>query len=139
MDYSNKWKMLIVDDEKDIHKIIKMIFDNLLIDDCKMEILSAFNVDEAIKILSENNDVAVAVVDIVMETEEAGIKCVERIRSELKNHKIRLILKTGYPNQKPGPDFIKKYDISMFKQETELTTQVVSEMIQTTVREFKKL
>ncbi len=131
------WKILIVDDEQDIHKIIKMIFDNHKIDDMNLEIFSACNSDEAIFLLKENSDIAVALVDIVMETEDAGINCVRRIRNELKNDKIRLILKTGYPSQIPGPEILEAFDISMFKQETDLTTQIIIEMICTSIKEFQ--
>ena len=131
------WKIMIVDDEKDIHKIIRMIFDHHLIDENKIEIFSAYNSFEAIDILKENDDIAVALVDIVMETEDAGIDCVKRIRDELENIDIRLILKTGYRSQIPEDDILKKYDISYFRQETDLTSQVIHELFCSTIKDYK--
>ena len=59
--------------------------------------------------------------DVVMETDHAGLQLVERIRDEMKNRQVRIILRTGQAGQAPERDVIVKYDINDYKAKTDLT------------------
>ena len=69
-----EWKLLIVDDEDDVHRITRLALTGLRYDGLKIKFLSAYSGEEACKILSENNDIALVLLDVVMETDNAGIK-----------------------------------------------------------------
>jgi len=40
--------------------------------------------------------------DVIMETDQAGLDLVEFIRDTLKNETVRIILRTGQPGQAPS-------------------------------------
>ena len=96
-----KWKILIVDDEQDIHDVTMLSLNDFEFGGRGLQFLSAYSAKQAIEILNDNTDIAVALVDVVMEDEHAGLNLIKRIREELNNELIRLILRTGQPGQAP--------------------------------------
>ena len=94
-DKNELWKVLIIDDEPDIHQITKLVLANLSVDNKRLEFISAFSGEEAKTILKQHNDIAVAIVDVVMETVNSGLDVVKFIREDLHNHAIRLVLRNG--------------------------------------------
>src|SRR5918997_1359686 len=73
------------------------------------------------ELLRAHPDIAVVLLDVVMETEGAGLDLVDYIRTELKNETVRIILRTGQPGQAPERRVIVDYDINDYKAKTELT------------------
>ncbi len=135
----DKWKILIVDDEEDVHKITKIILKDIKLDGKGLEIISAYSKKEAMKILKENQDIAVAVIDVVMEDKSAGLDLVKYIREELKNHKIRLIIRTGQPGYAPRKDVIMNYDINDYREKTELSSEMMVGVILAAIRSYRDI
>jgi len=119
----NRWKILIVDDDPEVFAVSKMILSNIIFMDRKVQLLNASSAKEAKQVLSEHDDIAVTLLDVVMETEDAGLKLVKHIRNILNNHTIRIILRTGQPGQAPEEKVIVDYDINDYKSKAELTAQ----------------
>ncbi len=117
------WKVLIVDDEPDIHSVTRFNLKNFEFAGKKLHIFQAMSGIEAREILHIEPDIAVALVDVVMETDDAGLRLVEFIRQELKNSLIRLIIRTGQPGTAPEKKVVQCYDINDYKDKTELTTE----------------
>lgn len=122
---SNKdcWNILIVDDEEIIHKITKMVLSEVIYKGMKINFISAYSGEEAKQILKEQSNIAIVLLDVVMETDDAGLQVAKFIREELKNKEIRIILRTGQPGQAPEKNVIDEYDINDYKEKTELTSQ----------------
>lgn len=114
------WRILIVDDEEDIHAVTKLVLKRVEFDGRPLEFLSAMSGTEARNIIQQQTDIALAIVDVVMETEHSGLELVKWIREEEKNQLIRLVLRTGQPGQAPEESVIVDYDINDYKQKTEL-------------------
>ncbi|WP_236783763.1 DUF3369 domain-containing protein [Azospirillum humicireducens] len=87
------------------------------------EVVSALSAEEAKAVLELRPDLPVALLDVVMETEDAGLRLVRHIREELRNQRMRIILRTGQPGQAPERDVIVGYDINDYKAKSELTAQ----------------
>ena len=115
------WKILICDDEKEVHTITKAVLSDFVFKHKKLEFISAYNGKEAVEILSKENDIAIILLDVVMETDYAGLDVVKDIREKLKNKLIRIILRTGQPGYAPEKEVIQDYDINDYKEKTELT------------------
>lgn len=115
------WKILLVDDEPDVHKATKLVLKNVRIDGRDMLFSDAYSANEAKQLLRENPDYAAALVDVVMESDDAGLELVRYIRNELKNHSLRIILRTGQPGYAPEIRTIADYDINDYRAKTELT------------------
>src|SRR5262249_4954729 len=86
-----------------------------------LEILSAYSAAEGRELMRRHADVAVVLLDVIMESDTAGLGLVEYIRNDLKNETVRIILRTGQPGQAPERRAIVDYDINDYKAKTELT------------------
>lgn len=133
------WKILIVDDEPDIHQVTEMSLKNFEFCGRGLEFLNAYSARQAKEILLKEKDIAVALVDVVMESEHAGLDLIKYIREELNDEFIRLILRTGQPGQAPERKVIQEYDINDYKEKTELTSQKLYSTIYTSLRSYRDL
>ncbi len=131
------WKILIVDDEPEIHKITKMVLRDYTFEGMNFEFLSAYSRLEALNVLREHTDVALILLDVVMESDHAGLECVKDIREKLENHDVRIILRTGQPGQAPEEDVIINYDINDYKAKTELTAEKLFTVVIASLRTFR--
>lgn len=77
-------KVLIVDDEVEVHSVTKAVLSQFVFEGKKLELLSAYNGAEAIEILKKHNDVQLVLLDVVMESDDAGLIVAKKIREELK-------------------------------------------------------
>ena len=115
------WHVLIVDDEPDVHAATQLALRGLNIEDRPLAFTHAHSAAEALGLLQQRQDFAVALIDVVMETDDAGLKLVRTIREELGNRLLRIILRTGQPGYAPEIDTIRQYDINDYRTKTELT------------------
>ncbi len=133
------WKMLVVDDEPEIHSVTKLALGNFSFDDRPLEFLHAHSGKEAIALMSEHDDIALALLDVVMEEEDAGLKVARHVRQSLKNTTTRLVLRTGQPGQAPENRVILEYDINDYKTKTELTAQRLFTTVLSALRAYRDI
>lgn len=133
------WKLLIVDDDEFVHKITKMVLADYSFEGHGLEMLSADSAAEGKTLLKEHTDIAVILLDVVMETSQAGLELAAWIRNELKNSLVRIILRTGQPGEAPEQEVIFKYDINDYKEKAELTAQKLSTTVTTAIRSYRDL
>jgi len=131
------WKILIVDDDPDVHEVTRIAVTGCKFEDRSFKLLHALSAHEARAILKENSDIAVALVDVVMESDTAGLGLVSWIRDELKNRFTRLILRTGQPGYAPQTDVIMKFDIDGYAEKAELSRTKLITAIVTALRGYK--
>ena len=115
------WKVLIIDDEPEVHSVTTLVLRDFEFNDRPISLFDAYSSAEAKDILTQESDIALCLIDVVMETDEAGLDLVKYIRNDLKNSQIRLVLRTGQPGYAPERDVIRDYDINDYKAKTELT------------------
>ncbi len=130
------WKVMIVDDEEEIHSVTQFALGDYEYQGKKLQFLHAYTGREAIEMLEKNDNVALILLDVVMETHDAGLHTVQKIRNELQNHFIRIIMRTGQPGQAPEEEVILKYDINDYKNKTELTDKKLFTTITTSLRSY---
>lgn len=133
------WKILIVDDDEEVHSITKLALRNFTFDDRPLTFLHAYSGAEGVQTLKDNPDVAVCLLDVVMETEHAGLDTANAIRSELKNSFVRIVLRTGQPGQAPEETIIAEYDINDYKEKTELTRGKLHTLIYSCLRSYRDI
>ena len=134
-----KWKVLIVDDEPEVHAVTKLALGDFVFQEKDLEFISAFDGEEAKRIFLEHHDIAIVLLDVVMETDDAGLKVAEFIRNEANNHFTRIILRTGQPGQAPERDVIINYDINDYKSKTELTAQKLFTVVIAALRSYRDI
>ncbi len=135
----SKWKLLIVDDENDVHSTTKLVLSDFIFEGGEIEFISAYSAEEAEAILRENNDIAVILLDVVMETNHAGLELVRKIREEMQNSAVRIILRTGQPGQAPERKVIVEYDINDYKHKAELTAQRLFTAVLAALRSYRDI
>ena len=133
------WKILIVDDEPDIHRTTKFVLKDFEFEGAGLLFLSAYSSEEALEMVKEHPDIAVILLDVVMETSHAGLDCAKSIREELKNRLVRIILRTGQPGQAPERQVIIEYDINDYKHKAELTAQRLFTAVYTGIRSYRDM
>ena len=133
------WKVLIVDDEPDIHTLARLNLKNFEFSGRSLQFFESLSAEEAKAILFAEPDIAVAFIDVVMETDDAGLKLVEFIRHELHNSLMRLIIRTGQPGLAPEKYVIDNYDIDDYKDKTELTAQKLYTAMRSALKSFRDL
>ena len=133
------WKILIVDDEPSIHDVTRLALKGIRFQHREVRLLHAFSGQECIDILSEHSDIALILLDVVMETEHAGLDTVKAIRNGLGNQFVRIILRTGQPGQAPEHEVILNYDINDYKEKTELTEKKLFTSVISALRSFEDI
>ena len=135
----NPWKILVVDDEQDIHVLTQFVLDDYVYQGRTLEFISAYSSQEAQTLLAKYNDIAIILLDVVMETHDAGLRLVEYIRNTLYNRFVRIILRTGQPGYAPEKKVILEYDINDYKNKTELTDQKLFTAITASLRAYSDI
>ena len=133
------WKVLIVDDEPEVHNVTRLVLGNFRFADRRLQFLSAHSAAEARELLKTHHDAAVVLLDVVMESEQAGLQLVRSIREELGNPFVRIVLRTGQPGQAPEQEVIATYDINDYKEKTELTAPKLATTMYTALRAYRDM
>lgn len=134
-----RWKLLIADDEAEVHGLTRMVLGDFVFEGRRLEFLSAYSGEETLDRLREHPDTALILLDVVMETDDAGLRIVRHIREEIANPFVRIILRTGQPGKAPETRVISRYDINDYKEKTELTAQKLYTTITASLRTFRDL
>ncbi|HEY9904080.1 MAG TPA: adenylate/guanylate cyclase domain-containing response regulator, partial [Candidatus Sericytochromatia bacterium] len=109
------WKILLVDDEVEIHSVTRLVLNDFVFESKSITFISAYSGEEAKALIEKHPDTALILLDVVMETDDAGLEVVKYIRDVLGNLLVRIILRTGQPGQAPEDVVIIHYDINDYK------------------------
>jgi signal transduction histidine kinase len=134
-----RWKVAVIDDDEAVQDGTRFALYDYELDGRGIELLTARSAKEGRKLLAEHPDVAVILLDVVMETETAGLDLVDHIRRTLKNDIVRIILRTGQPGQAPERSVIVDYDINDYKAKTELTAAKLFTTLTSALRSYNQL
>ena len=133
------WRILIVDDDPDVHEATRFTLADTQILNRPLQLLHAYSGTEALALLREHQDIAVILLDVVMESDDAGLRTVDTIRNDLKLHNTRIVLRTGQPGQAPERQVTMEYDINDYKEKTELTAQKLFTTMVASLRAYRDL
>jgi signal transduction histidine kinase/CheY-like chemotaxis protein len=133
------WVIAVIDDDPAVHDGTRYALASYTLDGRGLEILAARSAAEARVLLAERRDVAVVLLDVVMETDNAGLDLVDYIRRDLRQETVRIILRTGQPGQAPERRIIVDYDINDYKAKTELTADKLFTSLTAALRAYQQL
>jgi len=131
------WKVLLVDDEPDIHAILRLALQDIEVEGLPLDLIEANSAIDAQYILSQQQNIALILLDVVMESKSSGLDLVNYIRNELKNNKTQIVLITGQPGYSPQHEVITKYEINGYYLKTELTTEKIFSTVYSTIRNYR--
>ena len=136
---TSPWKILLVDDEEDVIEVSRLVLEDLRFDGRPLDILDARSARDARLLFEQHKDIAVAYIDVVMETEHAGLDLVKYVREQLGNRDTRLILRTGNPGAAPQREIVQYFEIDDYKEKTELTADRLETSTYTSLRGYRNL
>ncbi len=133
------WKLVIADDDEEVHALTRLVLSDFTFEGRGLEFVSAYSGKETVEVLREHTDAALVLLDVVMESDDAGLKTAKAIREELQNGFVRIILRTGQPGQAPEQEVVSSYDINDYKAKTELTAQKLSTTVTSALRSYRDI
>lgn len=133
------YKVLIADDDPEVHVITKMVLKDFVFEDKGLEFFDTYSGEETKQLMAREPDIAVLFLDVVMEDTHAGLKVVEFIRESLGNHHVRIVLRTGQPGEAPEETVIRDYDINDYRLKTEITVSRLYTIMYTALRGYSDL
>jgi len=136
---ARKWKVAVIDDDQAVHEGTRFALSDYSLNGQTLDILSAYSAAEGQELMRAHPDIAAVLLDVIMETDSAGLDLVEYIRNELKNETVRIILRTGQPGQAPERRVIVDYDINDYKAKTELTADKLFTSLTAALRSYQQL
>ncbi|WP_444996803.1 HD domain-containing phosphohydrolase [Aliikangiella sp. IMCC44359] len=135
----DKYKILIVDDEPEVHAVTELSLSGFKFKNKELDFINAYSANDAKQLLQKHKDIAVILLDVVMETEHAGLDLVSHIRQEMNYSAVRIILRTGQPGQAPEREVIENFDINDYKCKTELTSQKLFTLMHASLRSYSDI
>jgi response regulator RpfG family c-di-GMP phosphodiesterase len=136
---SAPWKILVADDDEEIHKVTRLALTGFTHYGRGVSLVHARSGAEAVSRMREHPDTALVLMDVVMETEHAGLDAVLTIRHQLKNSLTRIVIRTGQPGQAPEELVVKHYDISDYREKTEITSRRLHTIVHHGLSQFREL
>jgi CheY-like chemotaxis protein len=130
---------LIADDEPDIHAITRLTLKPLSRKTGPTEFSSAYSGKETLALLDQHPDVGVILLDVVMETDTAGLDVCRAIRTELKNPFVRILLRTGQPGIAPEQQTIDSYDIDGYLAKTETSSTRLYTAVRCALKSYQEI
>lgn len=138
-EFINSWRILIVDDDPAIHQATKLILKHFTFEELPLSCLSAYSAEESINLIEKNPDLAVILLDVVMETNDAGLKVIHHVRNILNNQIVRIIVRTGHPGEAPEDWLMSDYEINDYKTKIELTQNKLMTSLISALRSYHQL
>ncbi len=130
------WQILIADDEDEVHQVTMLALADVVFKGRPLQFLHAHSAQQARRILEANPQIAIILLDVVMEAEDAGLVLVKEIREQLGNRRLRIVLRTGQAGLAPEREVVIEHDINDYKSKTELTRQRLLTCIISALRSF---
>jgi len=138
-DAHTSWRVMIIDDDPDVHTATTFALGSLIIQGRPLTFLHAYTADQAKTILQSHHDIAVILLDVVMEHDDTGLQLVSFIRHQLGLDEVRLILRTGQPGYAPEIDAIRDFDINDYKTKSELTRTKLFTTVTSAIRSYEQI
>ena len=136
---ASPWHILVVDDDESVHQVTRLSLKNALILGQPIVLYDAYSSADAMALLESGIEFSVILLDVVMETDDAGLKLVHSIRKQLNNQDIRVILRTGQPGQAREAEAVAEYDINDYRLKTELTRIHLISAITAALRAYNQI
>src|SRR5688500_18109956 len=103
--FNTSWPILIVDDEPDVLRLSKLVMQDFTVYGLPLELHTAASKAEALELMKTELTpvlpsvpaprVAVAFIDVVMESDTSGLELCEHIRDTMGNKVVQLFIRTG--------------------------------------------
>jgi PAS domain S-box-containing protein len=136
---ANPWKVMLVDDEADIRAVLRLALQDVKVEGRPLQLLEADSAEEAKVRLAEHPDVALILLDVVMESEQAGLELVRYIRRQLGNRIVRILVVTGQPGYAPEREVVVKFEIDGYWIKPQLSSDRIFVLVYSELRTYRAM
>ncbi len=133
------WKVLIIDDDASVHQVSALVLKHFTYNKRSLKLLNAYSAAQAIQILGKHQDIAVAIVDVVMETEHAGLDLIKHVRESMGNFETQLVIRTGQPGYAPELQVVLDYEVNAYCEKSELTQTRFLTSVVSALRNYERI
>ncbi len=131
--------ILLVDDDIEFQQSLKLALGHFEFQTNPVRILCVNSATAAATVLAANPNIAVVILDIVMETDDAGLRLVRSVREVLGNAEVRIVLVTGQPGMAPMRKSLSQLDISDYWLKTDLTFERLHGVLTSNLRTWEQI
>lgn len=133
------WKVAVIDDDESVRAITRLALGALKVDGRPLDLLEAASAEEGIALFALHPDIALGLVDMVMEDPTAGLRLITAVREHQGNRRTRLVVRTGQPGHLPEDRIIRDYDVNDYREKTELSAQKLRTVAHSAIRSFRDI
>ena len=144
--FNTSWPILLVDDEPDVLELSRLVMKDFTVYGLPVELHTAVSKADAIELMKTElvpllptvpgPRVSVAFIDVVMESDTAGLELCEYIRETMGNKVVQLFIRTGQPGIAPERHVIDNYDINGYFTKVEATEDKLYSLVKSGVRQY---
>jgi CheY-like chemotaxis protein len=132
-------RVLVADDEPDVLAVTRLSLRGMRHGGRPVELVPTTTGAGTVEAMKSDPSIAVILLDVVMETDTAGLDACRAIREELGNRYVRILLRTGQPGAAPERATIDDYDIDGYLPKAELTTNRLYAAVRTALKAYEEL
>jgi CheY-like chemotaxis protein len=132
-------RVLVADDEPDVLAVTRLSLRGMRHGGRPVELVPVATGAGTVAAMRADPGIAVILLDVVMETDSAGLDACRAIREELGNRYVRILLRTGQPGAAPERATIDDFDIDGYLPKAELTTNRLYAAVRTALKAFEEL
>lgn len=138
--FLKEWQILLVDDDPDVLAVSKLVMKHFEVYGLSVQVHTASSKAEAIEVIKrltrlKNAIIAAAFIDVVMETDSAGLELCDYIRNTCDDKMMQLFIRTGQPGIAPERSIIDKYDINGYFTKVEMTEDKLYTLVKSACRQ----
>lgn len=140
--HTSEFHVVLVDDEPDVHEISRLAMRQFRVYGLPVRLHSAYSKAEGIEVLNKLtlgrpsiSLASMALIDVVMETDHAGLELCDHIRNVMKNRCLQIVVRTGQPGVAPERSVIDRYDIQGYVAKSEATEDKLYTLVKAGIRE----
>lgn len=137
-----EFHVVLVDDDPDVLEVSRLAMRHFRVYGLPLRLHSARSKAEAIEVLNgltlgrpDISMASVALIDVVMETDHAGLELCEYIREVMQNRTLQIYVRTGQPGIAPERSVLDRYDIQGYLAKVEATEDKLYTLVKAGVRE----
>ncbi len=130
------WNVLVVDDEPDVHSVTKLALDSWTYGGRPLKLTHASSGREAIDMLRDRGDYAVILLDVVMESELAGLDVAEYLRKRLNNNRTQIILRTGHPGTLTDNEAAAVHGCNFYEPKSYITSERLKSTLAVALKDY---
>ena len=135
----SEWKVLLVDDDENVHQATVLALTNTPLLGRSVRFLHAYSARQAIEYLKDESDIAIVLIDFVMQCDNSGLQLVRAIREDLDQQDLRIILRTGQPGYVEEIDAIHDYDINVYQTRLNHNRSYLCKTLSTALRAYEQI